>query len=220
MHIEDEIFKKAKVDYQKLLNYGFKKNNNNYFLEKSFLDNQFKAEITINNMGVVSGKVIDMKMNEEYLALRTKSTGEFAGKVRDSYKKILIYIKNKCFNSCNFIFEQSNRVNEYIKTKYGNDPEFLWSKFPGFAVYRNINNNKWYAIIMNINLNKISNDSGEVEIINVKLGSDKVQKLLDKKGFYEAYHMSKKEWILIVLNDTLKDQEIFKLVDESYQLID
>ena len=52
--------------------------------------------------------------------------------------------------------------------------------------------------------------------LNLKLGSDKVDKLLKRKGFYLAYHMNKKDWITVILNDTLDDDEIIDLLDESY----
>ena len=146
--------------------------------------------------------------------------GEFVNKVRDSYKEILIDIKNKCFETNYFINNQTNRINKYIKEKYNNNPEFLWEKTPGCGVYRNKNNDKWYAIIMNIDLSKIDDGSGEVEIINVKLNEEKILELLKQKGFYKAYHMNKKDWITIILNDTLSDKEIIKLIDESYNIID
>ncbi len=72
---------------------------------------------------------------------------------------------------------------------------------------------------MNLDSSKLSNSSGEVEIINVKLDENKIQKLLKQKGFYKAYHMIKKDWISIILNDTLKDEEILSLLDESYNII-
>lgn len=112
-----------------------------------------------------------------------------------------------------------DKINKYIKEKYNDEPEFLWDKFPGYAVYRNKNNNKWYGIIMNLDLSKLDSGSGEVEIINVKLAENKIKKLLKKKGFYEAYHMSKTDWLSIILNDTLKDDEIMSLIDDSYNLI-
>ena len=220
MNIEEEVFKRTSVDFKKLEAYGFKKSNNNYVYEKKFLNDDFNAIITINNKGVVKGIVIDLQINEEYLALRSKMNGEFVNKVRDSYKEILIDIRNKCFETNYFISNQSNRINKYIKEKYNNDPEFLWEKAPGYGVYRNINNKKWYAIIMNIDLSKIDDGSGEVEIINVKLDEEKVKSLINKTGFYKAYHMNKKDWITIILNDTLSDKEVIKLIDESYNIID
>lgn len=35
-------------------------------------------------------------------------------------------------------------------------------------------------------------------------------------GIYPSYHLSKKSWISIILDDTLSDKEIMNLVDLSY----
>ncbi len=219
MNIENEIFKRTNVNIKQLEKYGFKKENNTYTFEKTFLNNEFKAIVNINDEGLVSGKVIDLQIDEEYTNIRTEMTGEFVNNVRESYKKILLDIKKHCFETNYFITEQTNRINKYIKEKYNNEPEFLWEKFPGYAIYRNEDNNKWYGIIMNLDLSKLDNGSGEIEIINVKLAENKIQELLKEKGFYEAYHMSKTDWISIILNDTLKDEEILSLLDESYNLV-
>lgn len=219
MNIEKDIFKRTIVNFKQIELYGFKKENNKYILEKNFLKNDFKAIITIDDKGIISGKVIDLQINEEYTNINTEMTGEFINKVRESYKDILIDIRNKCFENKYFIFDQSNRINKYIKDKYNNEPEFLWNKFPGYAVYRNEKNKKWYGIIMNLDMSKLNNGTGETEIINIKLDENKIKKLLKQKGFYEAYHMSKKDWISIILNDTLKDDEIISLLNESYELV-
>ena len=218
MELEKEIFKRSNINYNKLLKYGFKKVKDKYIYEKSFLDNEFKAIIYISN-GIVEGKVIDLETNEEYLGLRTKMNGEFVNKVREEYKSILIDIKKHCFDNNNFIFNQTNRINDYIINKHDVKPEFLWEKTPGCGVYRNKDNNKWFGIIMNIDMSKLDNKTGEVEIINIKLNEETIQKLLKRKGFYKAYHMNKKSWITIVLNDTLDDSMIKKLIDESYDII-
>ena len=219
MDIENDIFKRTNVNFKLLEKYGFKKENNIYIIEKNFLNDDFKAIISINNKGDITGKVIDLQLNEEYTNIRTNMIGEFVSSVREAYKSILIDIKEHCFETNYYIYDQTNRINKYIKEKYNNEPEFLWEKFPGYGVYRNINNNKWYAIIMNLDLSKLDSGSGEVEIINIKLDEEKIKELLKEKGFYKAYHMSKKDWISIILNDTLKDEEIINLLDESYDLI-
>lgn len=218
MNIEEEIFKKGNFQEKELIKYGFKRENNKYILKKTFLNNSFQTEIEISN-NKLTGKVFDLDINEEYTNLRTNSKGEFAGKVRDSYKEILLNIKENCFKENTFLNPQTNRINNYIKEKYKDNPEFLWSKFPGYAIYRNKNNEKWYSIIMNISSNKLDKDIGEVEIINIKLNENKIMNLLKKEGFYKAYHMNKKDWISIILNDTLEDKEIFSLIDESYKII-
>ena len=63
MNIENEVFKRFNVNYNKLEDYGFKKEKNNYVLEKNFLNNDFKAIITISSKGIVTGKVIENEIN-------------------------------------------------------------------------------------------------------------------------------------------------------------
>ena len=219
LNIENEVFKRSNVNFKLLEKYGFKKENNIFYYEKTFINNEFKAIIEVDNNGLVMGKIIDLQTEEEYTNIRTEMNGKYVNTVREAYIDILIDIKKHCFETNYFIYKQANRINKYIKEKYNNQPEFLWDKFSGYAVYRNENNNKWYAIIMNLDLSKLDNSTGEVEIINVKLDENKIQKLLNQKGFYKAYHMSKTDWISIILNDTLKDDEIISLLDESYRLI-
>lgn len=70
---------------------------------------------------------------------------------------------------------------------------------------------------MNIEQKKIRNKKGNVEILNVKLAKDKIPLLLKKKGYYKAYHMNKANWLTIILDETLKDEEIMALIAESHQ---
>ena len=69
---------------------------------------------------------------------------------------------------------------------------------------------------MNIDRSKIISDkSGEIEVLNVKLDDD-VQNYLDVEGIYPSYHLSKKSWVSIILDNTLSDKEIMDFVNISY----
>ena len=220
MHIEEEIFKRTQVDFEKLESYGFHKNKDVFEFSKNFMNDKFRADIIIDKNGNVFGKVFDLEFNEEYTNIRIEnSVGEFVSQVREEYKSILKDIRDNCFIKNYFVFEQANRMTKYIIDKYNDQPEFLWDKFPGYGVFRNKNNDKWYAIIMNIDKSKIDNDTGEIEIINIKVEESTLKNLINKKGFYEAYHMNKKNWLTIALDGTIKDEEICKLIDDSYNLI-
>ena len=73
---------------------------------------------------------------------------------------------------------------------------------------------------MDIPFNKIDkNKSGLIEVINVKINPNDKDNLLKIEGIYEAYHMNKKSWISIVLDDTLSDDLISELIDNSYKLV-
>lgn len=46
-----------------------------------------------------------------------------------------------------------------------------------------------------------------------------MDKLLDLDGIYPSYHMSKKTWISLVLDETIPDQTIFELIRGSRSLV-
>lgn len=220
MNLENEIFKRTHVDLQKLEEYGFQKDNDCYKFSKTFMENNFRADIIVDHNGNVSGKVYDLQVDEEYTNIRIEhQVGEFVNRVREAYQNILKDIREYCFTKDYFLSEQANRMTKYIIDKYHDKPEFLWDKFPRYGVFRNQNNDKWYSIIMNIDKYKITNGTGEIEIIDLKVDEDSIKSLLKKKGFYEGYHMNKKNWITIILDDTISDEEIQKRIDDSYQLV-
>ena len=217
MTIEENILKKTEPNYEKLLKYGFKKEHDKYTYKTTIMNDEFEVEITVKEK--LEGKVIDLNTEEEYTNIRLENIGAYTSKVKEEYEKVLIDIKNRCFEKNYFMFPQSNRITEYIINKYKAEPEFLWKKLDGSAVFRNKNNKKWFGIIMDINKNKIDKENKIAEIINLKIEEKDKEKLLKINGFYEAYHMNKNKWISIILDDTVFDEEIIKLIDKSYNLI-
>ena len=218
MTIEEELFRKTKIDFDKLSEYGFKKDKSLYKYSKNIMNNTFKVDIEINNNGIVKSKVYDLAFGDEYTNFRIEdSTGSFVGQVRDEFKNLLKDIRNNCTTREVFLYEQSNRITKAIKEKYGDEPEFEWEKFPGYATFRNRESKKWYGIIMNLDKSKLGeNSTGEIEIIDIKLELNEIESLLKQEGFYPAYHMNKKSWITIILNNTISDEKILKLIEKSY----
>ena len=155
---EEEIFKKSIIDYDKCLKYGFIKNRDTYTYKKDILNNEFQVIITITN-NIIKGKIIEKELNEEYFNYRIENQiGEFVNNIRDEYKKILLDIKDKCTKSNTFIYPQTNRINNWIKDTFSNNPEFLWDDDKN-AVYRHDKTKKWYGIIMEINKNKLTKEN-------------------------------------------------------------
>ena len=219
MSIESEVFKKYIPNNNKLIKYGFKKSNNEYKFSKKIMNDTFRADIVIDDKGQVIGKVIEIELNEEYTNFRIKgNSGEFVGKVREEYKSILQDIANKCFEKEYFIYEQTNRITKLINEKYNVSPEFLWNFVPDYGVFRNVRSKKWFGIVMNLDKSKIiPNKTGEVEVLNLKL-DENVTKALKLNGVYSPYHSNKKNWVSIILDNTLSDEKIMELVDLSYDI--
>ena len=43
----------------------------------------------------------------------------------------------------------------YIDSQYGGTPEYLWARFPDYAVFRHTANRKWFAPVMNVSCCKL-----------------------------------------------------------------
>ena len=221
MSIEEEMFRKRKIKKDALISYGFKKKESYYIYSKKFMNHSMKIEVIVNEKSLVTGKVYDLDTKEEYTNFRIEGiVGDFANTVKEEYQNILQDIATHYFIEEEFMFEQSNRISRKIKEKYHIHPEFLWEKFPNYGIFRNEKSDKWFAIIMNLNRSKFrKEEEGIVEVLNVKL-EDKVEENIKRKGIYPAYHSNKKNWISIVLDDTLTDEEVMDLISISYDLSD
>ena len=217
--IETEIFNNYKCVFNTLIEYGFSFINETYTFNKTFLNNEFQTIINISKQGIVTGKVIELAIGEEYTNIRLETlNGAFVNEVREAYREILLDIRDKCFTSQPFTHVQANRIAKAIKKIYGDDPEFLWEDDDS-GVFRNKKSKKWYGIIMHINKSKLCDENKDVNVMNIKLDPKKIDEVVNKDGFYRAYHMNKKYWITISLDETLKDDVILSLIDESYNLV-
>ena len=219
MKISEEIFNHRKINYNTLIKNGFSFSNNEYVLKKFLLNDEFYVIIKITDN--ITAKLYDSFTNEEYINIDISDfSGKFIGKLRQEYTILLTNIKNRCTYDDIFMYPQSINITNYIKSRYNTNPEFLWKAAPHFGVFRKEKNKKWFAIIMEIPKNKIDKSSvtDMVEIINVKNTPEKIKQLNTLPGFYTAYHMNKKNWTTIILNDSVDTKLIFDLIEESYNL--
>ena len=58
----------------------------------------------------------------------------------------------------------------------------------------------------------------KVEVLDLKLQSQKIEALIDNKTYFPAYHMNKKHWVTVLLSNNSNCEEIFRLIDTSYML--
>lgn len=215
----DLILKNREFDFNKLINFGFKKLENKYIFKDKIYENQFEMIVEISDKSKTS-RLIDLANEEEYILVDVEeSSGEFVGKVKQEYESKLQDIINNCTNFCAFKNKQSKEIIQYIKQKYNDELEFLWEKFDDNAIWRNKQNDKWYGLLLNVSKNKLGIDSEEIaEIIDLRYQKEKINEIVDNKKIYPGYHMNKKSWITIILDESLDIKEIFKLIDNSYNL--
>lgn len=210
--------KNRKIDYNVLLESGFILENNTYKYEQSILNNEFKVIIEISNNEMTS-KLIETELNDEFLLADVETTGEYIGKIKEEYNKVIENVISKCTQKDIFRETQTKEIIFYVKEKYNDNLEFLWETSPNNAIWRNKKNNKWYAAILTVSKRKLNIDSDElIEIIDLLYEKGKTEEIIDNKKIFPGYHMNKKSWITIKLDNSMKTEEICKLIDNSYKL--
>ena len=107
---------------------------------------------------------------------------------------------------------------QYVKEQYGTEPEYLWKKDPDSAVLRH-KNGKCYAIIMAVEKKTLGlEEDGKINILDVKCDPDLVGMLIQTYGFLPGYHMNKRHWITILLDESVSEAKTLDFLD-MYKLI-
>ena len=209
----DIYLRNKRIDYKKLLDV---KNCDTQIYEKNICDDEFKVIVEISKENF--SKVIDLSSNLEYELVDIKmGVGPFINKIKEEYENILNdIIKNITIND-SYKNKQTKELIKYVNKKYGDNLEFLWDNFPTDAIWRNKENNKWYGLLLVINLNKLGlNVNKEEEIIVLRYNKDKIKTIIDNKKIFKGYHMNKSNWITIILNESINIKDIYKFLDNSY----
>ena len=118
-------------------------------------------------------------------------------------------------------FVNKETLDKHIKEVYGVTAEFPWLSAPTFGVYRHQNNNKWFAVIMEIPKNKIGvEEEGSINVVNLKSDPLLIGSLILDNGIYPAYHMNKSHWITVCLDGSVEEEKVKCLLDLSFELTD
>ena len=212
-----EIFKSYQLNQEKACAYGLVENSGVWIYSCQILQGDFVMTVSI-TADNVSFQVFDQETGDLYPQVYMESfKGSFVASVREACLEILYQIRKACFEVQDFICPQTKRIMTQVQEKYGNQLGYLWEKSPDTAVLRHEGNKKWYAVLMKISWDKLEKGrEGQVEAVNLK--HDQVADLLSKKGIYPAFHMNKRYWISVALDDTLSDEEVLELIERSWNL--
>ena len=212
-----EIFKSYQFNKEKARDYGFVENGEVWTYSCQILQGDFFMTVSITPDNV-SFQVFDQETGDLYPQVHMESMrGSFVASIREACLEILYQIRKACFDVQDFICPQTKRIMTQVQEKYGNQLEYLWEKSPDTAVLRHEGNQKWYAVLMRIPWDKLEKGrEGLVEAVNLK--HDQVADLLSKKGIYPAFHMNKRYWISLTLDDSLSDDDVLDLLEISWNL--
>jgi len=206
-----------KINREKILQHGFKFDGENFVRRQKILDD-FTLEIIIDARGNVTTKIFDAD-GEPYTLHRVEgAAGKFVGAVKAEHEKILSEVAAQCFDDEKFFSRQTNLLVDYIRENFSGAPEFLWEKYPTFAIFRRNENRKWYALIAGIPKKYLRLGEGDVEILNVRIEPAQLDKISDDEKYFRGWHMNKRSWLTVRLDETLPDDELFARLENSYRL--
>lgn len=201
---------KYELDEKKLSDYGFV--NNEYRID---INDSLYVIFKINN-SLLEENVYDKFDDSIYIPYRVNTiNGSYVSNVRDIVNKYRCEILNKCFK----VSDLKVKVMEYCKKKYNTIYETPWDDSPTSYTFKN--KGKWYMLMLEVSFKVLGVDKDEVvNIINLKENPNDIDELIDNKNYFRAYHMNKKYWITIVLDNNVDMNSVYELIDKSYQLVD
>ncbi len=109
-------------------------------------------------------------------------------------------------------------VVSHIRKTFRTEPEYPWMRFPEYAVFRHADNRKLFALVTEIEKNKLGlQGTGTVDILNVKVKDPLMADILVRQeGYMRGYHMSRGTWVTVLLDGSVPFDDMCRWLDESY----
>lgn len=107
---------------------------------------------------------------------------------------------------------------EYVMKKYKAEPEYLWMRYPNYAIFRHSDNEKWFGLVMDVKRSKLGLSGDDIaDILNVKLSDPLLaDTLIRQPGYLRGYHISRGNWVSILLDGTVPFDDICRWIEQSY----
>lgn len=227
MDTVDSIFAGKISNENALMEYGF--TNKTYSFKYTTLLPECGLVLTVtvsenaldaNGKPEISVGLNDPDTGEPYvLHMVSSATGSYVGKVRRETELILRDISEKCFISPHFDDLYVAELEKYIFENYGEKTEYPWKDGKENGIWRRDDNRKWYGAILTVSQSKLRLEGNvKIRVLNLKAAPSDVEKLLDRPGFFPAYHMNKKHWFSVLTDGTVSYEELCSLTDTSRTL--
>lgn len=215
----ERVFRDRKPCMEKLLSFGCVRVENGFLRRAALLNGQLCMELEIRADGSVhatvheeDGKNIRHAAPATEDRLRTRT-------LRREYEEELWHVAECCFEPDFFKAAPARSLIAHIRKAYGEELEFLWRKFPGNAVVRRKDTEKWYAAFLAVPRLKLGESSRErVEVLNLRVCPGESGGLVDHRSRFPAYHMNKKNWVSFCLDGTVPFEELAARLETSRRL--
>lgn len=208
---------KYNLTEEQLTKFGFLRDNVGLYLNKDILNNEFRVEIRVIDK-IFEIEVYDNNFNEIYPLYSVDSAvGELVTNVRNEVEIIIKEILELTDNK-NAIYE---KIIKYIGEKYSSTMVKPFKSNPNIKAFVT-DKNKWYALILDVEYNKLNKESSiesKVKIINLKHNTTHIPMIINERNIFPSYHMNKKHWISVVIDNNIDLDYLKQLIDISFKLV-
>lgn len=196
-----------KTNADALLAHGFRHAAEKYVYECLLEDGAFLLHLTIDDH--LHDEVIDLQTNEPYSLYKLSSLSSgFAYAMKQNVESIIQGLFPELSNDNNPFALPCFQYLEEAMTKRFDEPTDNPFEDEDIRIFRLKQNRKWYGIAMQIPANKLG-FAGDNEILGLCVRVEKgyAEQYIDHKLVFPAYHMNKKNWVNLVLDDRLTQEE-------------
>ena len=201
------------------LKFGFKKTGPETFeINLPLKTPDFEVQIIIDH-NEIKLKVFELPDRLEYLPfnLNEDEGGSFVNQIRSDVDEVVYQVIESRYQ----LKDYRERVFDFVRAELNTKLETPWDKHPEFYVMKTANRQKWYGLMMRISYQLLDpQQSGIVDVLNLKAPPLKIVDLIDYQTFYPAYHMNKKHWVSVVVDEKINLKQLQALIRQSYQLVE
>lgn len=200
-----------------LIKLGFNYDGGHYnlILDSNF-DSSLQFEIKIDSH-LIEVNCYDKDSKEEYIPFNLKNNySSHVLKLREEVTNFLLNVFNKYFKN----IDVKKSILDYIIKTFNCYLDQPFKQYPTYTAAKRKDNDKWFALFMDVPFNKLSGNDDEriVDVLNLKVEPHKIRELIDDKNYFKAYHMNSKYWVTVLIDKNLEIEKIFTLIEESYLL--
>ena len=202
------------INLDAFINYGFYNTDNNLSMKVHLASFPFTAFYILKDK-ILECHLIDDAFNDDYELVDIVSANGYSKQVNEEYEAITNDIISRCTVKTK---SQVERIIEYTTNHYKDELEHLWVKFPDDSIIRKKENQKWYCLFMKVEAQKLGLKENKIyDVIDLR-GNEKKINSIDNKIIFPGYHMNKKHWFTLILDERISDNEIYSMIEESYSL--
>lgn len=119
------------------------------------------------------------------------------------------------------LISKRDEIIHFFFEQYSISPDKPWSDDDDTLVFRSKKNSKWIALLMEIPLSKLDKRREGISLVmNIKHDSASIPSLIDNTNIFPAWHMGKKNWISVLVDDSLSFEKLWSLVERSRFLVE